>query len=1024
MSPKSRARSGALLVSTLTALAVGPPAGGQELVPPSRGGFTSSLGFPPSFHPHLTLSMGLHGESDSDVGVGAVGLGFYKDLTNPVMSLLGVMVDGYGAARTDGSWDGGLQAQLHMPLFRLAAGVDYSIADDQADFILSLVHPLRRGGVVFDGGKLRASWLPGRGHSFSVGIQVPLATPLAGRGRPPREKVMVRPVKSSPIPDPIRMDSLLPAVNEVIRLANLMDRLLVPFLDVGGSPHDEALANLGRSFEEVRQGLAGTPGAPDDAPTAQGVVLAYHRSLVDAFAVALEPDMPEANATAERIAQAARTALLDEVLLPHNSLLGQYRDVKTLQPFLARARGAFVRLVDEGGVLEDVQRWRAEWVFDRFASDLEELRRVKEEQWGDERMVWLPLQLALLPEDHDEQEELDRLVERAAGVQFRSGNDVDYILNERFQWALHQSIHEAQDYHVLWVHDIQGYDGDGNPDQVSFDQVRHGYLQTLLERIQAYDRTGRLPEYHIFLDQWFYEVNKGRIWLEVLENPLDHRIDLPEGFEAWEAELDSVQDALAQAVIESRRLQSEARAYGQDWLKNRIKVHVHITNQPDHSFWSSQIMPIFGLPDDALRDHRKIVLWDLTEEDPARGGLMLTGMGVGEHYAGTHWEDRAVMIRGPAALYAKQAAREHLLEQGLTEEQVPWVLRPLEMPLEAFSARVEGDVTDIRATQLHNAVGFGQKQVSVAKAMMYSLMEPGSVLKAPDSLWNHPLWASLLLGSALRGGRVLIISPALANAPAAGWPQMSRAYELMSRMVLVQSLLESNLRSAGGLIRVGLYNPDVGVGDIPARIERFLETMDRETWLADLYGFHPLVVDSLRAVSADLRGRGFQPDYLTYDWTDDPKLHIKANLMASREGWDHLLGQPEWAVLMAEYFRGRADHVSQDDRFVDFHELPREMAPIMRRMGERFFGEMDPETYRRVEYYLLVGSHNQDYRSMLLDGEVELMISGLGIVVGLEDFLLLPGLTAWIETDEELQELLPRPGELRRRIARIIRTAL
>jgi hypothetical protein len=122
MSPKSRAPSSALLVSTLTALAVGLPAGGQEQVPPTRGGFTTSLGFPPSLHPHFTVSMGRHGGADTDVGVGAFGLGFYKDLTNPVMSLLGVMVDGYGAARTDGSWDGGVQAQLHMPLFRLAAG--------------------------------------------------------------------------------------------------------------------------------------------------------------------------------------------------------------------------------------------------------------------------------------------------------------------------------------------------------------------------------------------------------------------------------------------------------------------------------------------------------------------------------------------------------------------------------------------------------------------------------------------------------------------------------------------------------------------------------------------------------------------------------------------------------------------------------------------------------------------------------------------------------------------------------------
>jgi hypothetical protein len=68
-------------------------------------------------------------------------------------------------------------------------------------------------------------------------------------------------------------------------------------------------------------------------------------------------------------------------------------------------------------------------------------------------------------------------------------------------------------------------------------------------------------------------------------------------------------------------------------------VHVHITNQPDPTFWSDQVLPLVGMPDNILRDHRKIVLWDITEEDPARGGMMFTGMGVGEHYGGALRED-------------------------------------------------------------------------------------------------------------------------------------------------------------------------------------------------------------------------------------------------------------------------------------------------------------------------------------------------------------------------------------------------
>ena len=79
---------------------------------------------------------------------------------------------------------------------------------------------------------------------------------------------------------------------------------------------------------------------------------------------------------------------------------------------------------------------------------------------------------------------------------------------------------------------------------------------------------------------------------------------------------------------------------------NRVKVHVNITNPSDLSFRSSNLIPHLPfIPDNLLRDHRKIVFWDVTEEDPTLGGAMLTGMGIGEHYAGKTWDDRAMIIQ-------------------------------------------------------------------------------------------------------------------------------------------------------------------------------------------------------------------------------------------------------------------------------------------------------------------------------------------------------------------------------------------
>ena len=84
--------------------------------------------------------------------------------------------------------------------------------------------------------------------------------------------------------------------------------------------------------------------------------------------------------------------------------------------------------------------------------------------------------------------------------------------------------------------------------------------------------------------------------------------------------------------------------------------------------------------------------------------------------------------------------------------------------------------------QIHNQTGYAPKQINVYKALLYDAMPEGSILIVPDSLWNSPFWASMLLGNAVRGGRVYIISPALANAPSAGFPQMSRAQELYSQL--------------------------------------------------------------------------------------------------------------------------------------------------------------------------------------------------------------------------------------------------
>ena len=75
-------------------------------------------------------------------------------------------------------------------------------------------------------------------------------------------------------------------------------------------------------------------------------------------------------------------------------------------------------------------------------------------------------------------------------------------------------------------------------------------------------------------------------------------------------------------------------------------------------------------------------------------------------------------------------------------------------------------------------------------------------------------------------------------------------------------------------------------------------------------------------------------------------------------------------------------------------------------------------------YYFSVGSTNMDYRSMVMDGEVQILISNWQALYGLIDFVLLPGLCEWLETTEALDALLPPPGGMTRSTAGLMKLSL
>ena len=1014
----------AALLGLAAACALAGTAAAQDSLPPWEGGMTVSLGQPERYHWYAGATLGAdwRGPGGARTSIQAA-LGIAHAFTSPVTGFLAGALEGYVGVRASDP-DGGARALLQVPLLGFSAGVDYSLPDDHATAVLALALPIRRGGIVGRGTLLRADWLPGAGAAH-LSVVVPLFRPAAGRTRPRHSEEVTLPTRPSPQShEPAAPPALWEALTNVRLAAERLQDLIVPPLDAGGT-------DAGRSVARAVARLRARPALPGVGESVgfevEAVVRSFHAELARAFAIAATGEPLAAGAhspVGDTLEARARRVLLDHVLFPFDRLLGQRKPRGTLHAFGAYARGNFARVLVTERLAPEARSADILFVFQQLLAELETVERMARADWDDSRELWLPLQLGLLPEEHDTQAELDALVEEAVGQRFTDGNRVWYVINDRQQDEVERSIREARDYHVLWIHDFRGLTDEGKPDRRSLRYVVRAYLEALTERVRGYDDDPRhhLPIYLIFLDQHYYEVNAGRVWLDVLEHPLRAMKPLPPGSDSLEAAVDSAQRALQDAVTRSRLLQAERRQYGETWLENVVRVQVNITNPADPSFRARGILPLLGFPDDLIRDHRKIVFYDLSADDPYRGLAIYTGIGIGEHYAGPTWEDRAIVVQGPALWTLREQARRLILSQGLRPDQVPFPLR--ERPKGPDYDRLVAEEIDRqraaggggqRAMELHNLTGYEDKAIDVAKATLYTLMPPGAVMKIPDSLWNSPLYAALLAGSALRGCRVLVIAPALRSAPSAGWPQMALAHDLLERLVLLQHELRPALDAAGGMLRIGLYDPGMGTQDVIGRFVAAYANARRTPFLIRLLPIDSMV-DSLILDLARKRdtlgaGQAAAADSVV------PKLHLKANLFVTREGWDSLAMRPELLATVQAYI-GQLLRPDTDAR-----AAAQALSDASRRLVDGFLAAR-PAARERAAYYLIVGSANQDYRSMYLDGEASVLLAGRAAVVALVDFALLASLSRWVEDVAALDALLPPPTGFQRLVARWLRPLL
>ncbi len=292
---------------------------------------------------------------------------------------------------------------------------------------------------------------------------------------------------------------------------------------------------------------------------------------------------------------------------------------------------------------------------------------------------------------------------------------------------------------------------------------------------------------------------------------------------------------------------------------------------------------------------------------------------------------------------------------------------------------------DARALMLLNGTGYLPKPLNAAKALLYSMMPRGSVIKVPDSLWNSTFYAGLLLGACLRGAHVLIIAPAHDNAPSTGFPQMERAYELLTRLLMVRGQLREAIAAAGGELRIGLYALPVDQRGFASRAERWVRQIDSTSFLRSLMPFAPAVEEVVGDASRDSTGHEESPE--------PPKLHQKVQFLATGEFWRAVTASPEWPRFMATYLRYRRATYSPSGRYTEARYLP----DTLNQIATRLFASAD--TTPRAASFAFLGSQNS--------------------LVPLVDLVFMVGTVTWIDDQATLDRLLPPVGELRRRIARV-----
>ncbi len=914
----------------------------------------------------------------------------------PLLSALDLTAEG-AIGNSGRSLDGAVGAYVGIPWLKF--GVEYDFLDRSLPFGVIAEFALKRGGLFRSGDMVRIDYRPARqelllGASLRFPFQEYRMTRPRQRGAEiPRAEVNG---PRTALPDSVTLPEDLE--RELRRITDAMewiDRLVTPRFGPG------------ESFEASARPLRDHIRTPGHAFADEDSL--YHAGLDAAFATVLQGSL----ASGRSLALVAERVMLEEMLIPFNRLFGQQKEPSDAGRLAVRARLAFEASLEEWGGFEEMSaedtsraKRHASEIFRRLTSTVTRVSVAATERWRERVLVWtrfgelawLPLNYGLRREQYDTQEEWDALLSLLSDHPFTTANTVKYLMFEQFHLELKRMIRETEYYQVTVVHDFRGVDTGGGTDIYGWDMVVDGYLEAFIRAIEKLDRgeIDSLPQFFLILDEHYYRHNDSRGIITYLQNLWDPA-EPPVSNSDVRSQVAHAQLRLQEAVQASPSL----AGLSADALRGALAVNVNITNPFDPTF----------LGDNLMRDHRKLAVRDVFEEDPGSGVAIFTGQGIGAHYNGSGWEDRSILVRGEALAQLKSDLRRLLLRQSVKPDEVPTYLQPRPFP-EDYRERCDrlreaGWNTPVSIPM--NVTGYGSKSASVLKATMYNLAHPGSRLLSFDSLWLSEFWAGMFIGAALRGVNAFPVAPTPVSAPSAAGATLHFLRENVDAMFRAQLYFAREIERAGGRLRVGLYNEDVPVDDLRKRISIFIEGTRRDLFIGEIFRLDPSVTEVLRQIA---EGYTDVP-LVALRLRSHPRLHLKNQLFGTKEAFE-LVSLPEWLPVLGVHMEIRRRQLNGEETeglTPALLDVRRDSAALTLVEAHReLLRNREPGSEARVIWTWTIGSMNQDHRSLALDGEALVAVGAESTIISFIDFMFILAIVEWPETREDFDALFPPDG--------------